>query len=171
LSSALWRGASSYFIKIPALSALFGVVRLSQWNQQQRQLKLSLSDLCYVRLMFTKAQRLELSKFALIHTRGHDIIALSALSSLTIRNCLDFSSTALCGSSRFLHQQKYCPSLLNLDRYALLMAIAIKVSTKLQECIYPSLHDKIRIKVTTLMKAICESTTLEINTFHRTMTP
>jgi len=102
---------SSYFIKIPALRALVGVERLSQLNQQQRQLELSLSDLCYVRLMLTKTQRLELSKFALSDTRDHSIISLLPRSSLKLRNCLDFSSTVLCVSSRWQHQQQHCPSL------------------------------------------------------------
>jgi len=92
----------------------------SQLNQQQRQLELSLSELCYVRLMLTKTQRLELSKFALSDTRDHSIISLLQRSSLTLRNGLNFSSTALCGSSRWQHQQQHSPSLLNLDIYALL---------------------------------------------------
>jgi len=156
---------SSYFIKIPALSALVGVVRLSQLNQQQRQLELSLSELCYVSLMLTKTQRLELLKFALSDTRDHSIISLLPRSS-----CLNFSSTALCGSSRWQHQQQLCPSLPNLDKYALLTATLpsllrtscslLKVSSKLQECIDPSLHEKILIKNTTLLKAICGPTTL-----------
>jgi len=154
----LFGEALSNFIKIPALSALFGVLRSSQSNQQQNQLELSLSDLRYVCLMLTKTQHLELSKFALSDTRNHNIIALSAHSSLKLRFRLDFSSTALCGSSRWLHQQQYCPSLLNLNRYALLTATVpsllrtscslLKVFSKLQECIVPSLHDKIRIKIT-----------------------
>jgi len=37
----------------------------------------------------------------------------------------------------------------------------LKVSSKLQECIDPSLHDKISIKITTLLKAICGPTTLD----------
>jgi len=36
----------------------------------------------------------------------------------------------------------------------------LKLSSKLQKCIYPSLHDKIRFKNTTLLKAICGLTTL-----------
>jgi len=161
---------SSYFIMIHALSALVGVVGLSQLNQQQRQLELSLSDLCNVRLMLTKTQRLELSKFALSDTRDQSIISLLTRSLLTLRNGLDFLSTALCGSSRWQHPQQHCPSHLNLDRYALLTATLpsllrtscslLKVSGKLQECINPSLHDKIRIKNTTLLKAICAPTIL-----------
>jgi len=125
---------SSYFIMIPAMIALFGVVRSSQSNQPQRQLELSLLDLCYVRLM---------------------------RSSLTFRNCLDFLSTALCGSSLWLHQQQHCSSLLNLDRYALLTTTLpsllrtscslLKVHSKLQNDLNSSLHDKIRIKITTLL--------------------
>jgi len=102
--------------------------------------------------MITKTQRLE------------------PRSSLTLRNCFDFSATALCGSSRWQHQQQHCPSLLNLNRYALLTATLpsllrtscslLKLSSKLQECIDPSPHDKIRIKNTSLLKPICGPTTL-----------
>jgi len=113
---------SSYSITLLPLSALFGDVHASQSKQQERKLEFSLSDLCYVRLMLTKTQRLKLSKFDLSDTRGRSIISLLLRSSLTLRNCLDFSSTALCVSSRWQHQQQHCPSLLNLDRYALLTA-------------------------------------------------
>jgi len=134
--------------------------------------------LCYVRLMLTKTQRLKLSKFDLSDTRGRSIISLLLRSSLTLRNCLDFSSTALCVSSRWQHQQQHCPSLLNLDRYALLTATLpslvwtscslLKLSSKLQECIDPSLHDKIRIKITTLLKATAKQhTSTTRDSFHR----
>jgi len=130
---------SSYSITHLPLRALSGNVRAlqskqqqlelslsgepqSQLNQQQSQLELLLSELCYVRLMLSKTQRLELSKFALSDTRDHSIISLLPRSFLTLRNCLNFSSTALCGSSRWQHQQQLCPSLHNLDRYALLTA-------------------------------------------------
>jgi len=147
-SNALWRAA---LIILHQDSC--GVVRLSQLNQQQRQLELSLSELCYVRLMLTKTQRLELSKFALSDTRDHSIISLLPRSSLALRNCLNFSSTALCGSSRWQHQQQHCPSPLNLDRYALwktlptstIICRTINISVWLETLIYhPSFGLRIR---------------------------